>query len=71
MSKGNVVVIGAGRAGLVSAWELQLGGWQVRVLEARPRVGGRVYALREGWAEGQGKRRAEMMRPRFALWGKR
>lgn len=41
-----VTVIGAGLAGLAAAYELQRAGWRVTVLEARPRVGGRVYSLR-------------------------
>jgi monoamine oxidase len=37
-----VVIVGAGFAGLACALELQSAGYQVRVLEARSRVGGRV-----------------------------
>jgi monoamine oxidase len=48
-----VVVIGAGLAGLVSAYELERLGVQVTVLEARDRVGGRVVTLRSPFAEGQ------------------
>jgi monoamine oxidase len=41
-----VTVIGAGLAGLASAYDLHRAGWTVTVLEARPRVGGRVYSVR-------------------------
>lgn len=41
-----VTVIGAGMAGLSAALELHRAGWQVTVLEARQRVGGRVHTVR-------------------------
>ena len=44
----HVVVLGAGMAGLVSAWELEQAGYQVTVLEARERVGGRNWSVRRG-----------------------
>ena len=47
----SVIVIGAGLAGLSAAYELHQAGWQVTVLEARERVGGRVYSLR-GFSNG-------------------
>lgn len=46
-----VVIIGAGIAGLVAAYELDRAGHEPIVLEANQRVGGRVYTLR-GFAPG-------------------
>ena len=44
----SVVILGAGIAGLVSAYELGRAGYDVTVLEARDRVGGRVWTVRGG-----------------------
>ena len=43
-----VVVLGGGIAGLVSAYELRALGYQVTLLEARKRPGGRNYTVRGG-----------------------
>lgn len=43
-----VVILGAGIAGLVSAWELRKAGFEVTILEARNRPGGRVWTVRGG-----------------------
>jgi monoamine oxidase len=44
----SVVILGAGIAGLVSAYELSRAGYRVTVLEARDRIGGRVWTIRGG-----------------------
>lgn len=46
-----VVILGGGPAGLVSAYELQKGGYKVEILEARQRPGGRVFTARKGVTE--------------------
>ncbi len=45
----DVVVIGAGAAGLAAARRLRAAGRTVAVVEARARVGGRVWTVRDGW----------------------
>ncbi len=49
----DVVVVGAGLAGLCAAWELMQQGLSVCVLEARDRVGGRVKTSYAAWQGGQ------------------
>lgn len=44
----SVVVLGAGIAGLVAAYELRKAGYTVTVLEARTRPGGRSWSVRGG-----------------------
>ena len=44
----HVVVLGAGIAGLVAAYELEQAGFLVTLLEARDRVGGRAWTVRDG-----------------------
>jgi monoamine oxidase len=48
-----LIVVGAGLSGLVAAGEVQKAGHEVVVLEARDRVGGRVFTVREGLLDGQ------------------
>lgn len=47
----NVLILGAGMAGLATAWELKKAGHKVTVLEARNRPGGRVVTLRKPFAQ--------------------
>ena len=47
-----VVVIGAGLAGLTAALDLEAQGWDVVVLEARSRAGGRVHTLTAPFSDG-------------------
>jgi monoamine oxidase len=49
----NIIVVGAGLSGLVSGMLLQEAGHEVVVLEARSRVGGRVFTVRDGFEDGQ------------------
>ena len=44
----DILVLGAGVAGLAAARELSLAGFAVTVLEARDRIGGRIHTLRDG-----------------------
>ena len=50
-SSKKVVIVGAGPAGLASAYELQKAGYHVTVLEARHRPGGRTLTMRPGDSE--------------------
>jgi monoamine oxidase len=47
-----VVVVGGGLSGLTAALTLRTSGWDVVVLEARDRVGGRVHTLFDPFTEG-------------------
>src|SRR5581483_3059640 len=49
----SVLVAGAGLAGLAAARDLLTRGADVTVVEARDRVGGRVWTIRDGFAEHQ------------------
>lgn len=48
-----IIVAGAGLAGLTAARELERAGASVTIVEARARVGGRVWTMREGFADGR------------------
>src|SRR3981189_2379500 len=43
-----VVILGAGIAGMVAAWELQKASYSCAILEARGRAGGRNWTIRNG-----------------------
>jgi monoamine oxidase len=49
----NIIVAGAGLSGLSAALELAKLGYQVTVIEARSRIGGRVFTLKEPFRDNQ------------------
>ncbi len=67
-SGASVLVLGAGIAGLCCAYELEKGGYDVTVVEARPEVGGRNRTVRGGTVSVD--TRGERQQARFAdgLW---
>jgi monoamine oxidase len=52
-SRRPVVIVGAGIAGLTAGLRLRQAGMPVRIYDAQDRVGGRMYSLRDGMADGQ------------------
>ncbi|MEO7997792.1 MAG: NAD(P)/FAD-dependent oxidoreductase [Gemmatimonadaceae bacterium] len=52
-SSASVLVVGAGIAGLSAAYRLQQAGMRVKVIEAQNRIGGRMFSLRDRFADGQ------------------
>jgi monoamine oxidase len=47
-----VLILGAGMAGLAAGYELMNRGYDVRIIEARETAGGRVQTLRDGFSQG-------------------
>lgn len=43
----DVVIIGAGAAGLMAAWEMVKVGKNVAIVEARDRIGGRIVTIKD------------------------
>jgi monoamine oxidase len=49
----SVLVAGAGLAGLAAAHDLSSAGADVTIVDARSRIGGRVWTIRDGFVDGQ------------------
>src|SRR5262249_50227008 len=47
MDRADVIIVGAGAAGLAAASDLASAGHRVLILEARERIGGRIWTLRD------------------------
>jgi len=47
VNRNSILILGAGAAGLAAARDLSRAGWSVTVLEARDRIGGRIFTLSE------------------------
>ena len=60
----DVLIIGAGMAGLAAGYELLRAGHRPLILEARNRVGGRVCTLREPFSDGLHAEAGAMRIPR-------
>lgn len=63
----DVLVVGAGAAGLMAARELSAKGWKVVVLEARDRPGGRIHTLEEAGFDAPVEAGAEFIHGRLRL----
>ncbi|MCB0876157.1 MAG: FAD-dependent oxidoreductase [Solirubrobacterales bacterium] len=58
-SRGRVVVVGGGLAGLTAGYELGRKGFDVQLVEARDRLGGRVHTVRSFTSDQHGEAGAE------------
>ena len=61
MPKPSVLIIGAGLVGLTAARELERRGCNITVFEARERVGGRVWTIRDGFGNMHGEAGGEFI----------
>lgn len=66
--RGRVVVVGAGFSGLAAAFELGAAGFDVRVFEARNRIGGRVLSFRDFVPGKVVEGGAELIGSNHAMW---
>jgi len=57
----SVLIVGAGLAGLAAARELERRGCRVMVFEARERLGGRVWTIRDGFGRMHGEAGGELI----------
>ena len=62
MAELSVLIVGAGLAGLVVARELERRGCRITLIEARDRIGGRVWTIRDGFAGMHGEAGAQVNR---------
>ncbi|MCB2408898.1 flavin monoamine oxidase family protein [Hymenobacter lucidus] len=67
MTEPEILVIGAGAAGLLAARELSRAGRHVLVLEARPRIGGRIHTFNGAGFSGPTEAGAEFLHGEVAL----
>jgi monoamine oxidase len=61
MSRPSVLIVGAGLAGFTAARELEQRGCTISLFEARERVGGRVWTLRDGFGHMHGEAGGELI----------
>ncbi|MBC8081977.1 MAG: FAD-dependent oxidoreductase, partial [Hymenobacter sp.] len=61
MTEADVLIIGAGAAGLLAARTLARAGWRVAVLEARARPGGRIHTFTDAGFSGPTEAGAEFL----------